>query len=382
MKHQDDTNQTSTCLLDDFLEKEGIVAILRQRVNHLEQFRTEYLQNSPAAAPADSTNSAEQATTIITLEKKIQELEGCQSILESELERLSADNDELRAQSTPVQSTPVQESPIAPQSDASTESDIIIQLKEEVTQAVDMAFGAMRSNADLGSIIDLLTRSFECDSIAALGTLVISSIKNYGLEGVVCFAHTDQHEFYATIEEASPTHQERIINIDTTEPLTESDNDIMLYTKHCQFLIWGIDKQDFKAFNDQKDTLSMLAIGVNAGTKRVIFANIAAKERENLEKLVKTTQKNLQHIEAKQQQEVETISAMAHQTTTGFAEQLALLTSDEQQKTALTQYITQELDNIQKTVKNTAFVDTNFKKVISALTISLAKPSDAKRNAD
>lgn len=392
-------------LLDDFLEKEGIVSALRQRVSNLERFRAQYLELSqrPAETGPDTQLQAEleqieaqsqatideQAQTILKLERQILEINGCQSVLESEVDRLTEDLETLRSQppetievvkEVEVHADPQPSSEDASEStDSTDESDVVAGLRDEVSQAMDMAFGAMRSNADLGGVIHLLTRSFECSSTKELGKLVLDSISNYNLDGVVAFPHGTKREFFSTGKEVSKKDQERIEKMTPADVATETNNELLLYTDYCQLLISGLDKQDFKAFNDIKDTLRMLVTGVNAGARRVISEISATKERANLERLVMTTQKNLQNIEAKQRKEVSQISGLATATIASIKSQLSKLPGDQEKKNMLVNYVSQELVKIEKVVKEATLVDEGFKKVISALTISLAKQKSGSR---
>ena len=83
----------SSIALDQFLEEEGIVATLRQRIANLEEFRDLYLElssSSTSSLPISSPTSLEatideQTQTIFSLERQIQELNGCQMVLESEI---------------------------------------------------------------------------------------------------------------------------------------------------------------------------------------------------------------------------------------------------------------------------------------------------------
>lgn len=386
-------------LLDDFLEEEGIVSALRQRVSNLERFRAQYLELSqrPAETGPDAQLQAEleqieaqsqatideQAQTIFKLERQILEINGCQSVLESEVDRLTEDLETLRSQppetievvkEVEVHADPQPSSEDASEStDSTDESDVVAGLRDEVSQAMDMAFGAMRSNADLGGVIHLLTRSFECSSTKELGKLVLDSISNYNLDGVVAFPHGNKREFFSTGKEVSKKDQETIEKMTPADVATETNSELLLYTDYCQLLISGLDKQDFKAFNDIKDTLRMLVTGVNAGARRVISEISATKERANLERLVMTTQKNLQNIEAKQRKEVSQISGLATATIASIKSQLSKLPGDQEKKNMLVNYVSQELVKIEKVVKEATLVDEGFKKVISALTISLAK---------
>lgn len=374
-------------LLDSFLEQEGVLGQLRQRIANLEQFRELYLskETSSATTPATHTKNDtqdEQAQTILTLERQIQELNGCQSVLESELDRLSSENEGLKAITATSNESDEHEAPTTTEETSTavseTSTDTLESLREEVNQAMDTAFGAMRSNADLGGVIHLLTRSFECSTTEELGKLVLETIGNYNLKGIVAFAYSGKKEYFGTIDPLTDEDKSLMLSIPQDTIITESATHLMFHTDFCDLLIWDFDSTDFKAFNDLKDTLRMLAVGVNAGALRVISELAATKERTNLERLVMTTQKNLKGIDAKQKKEVSEISGLATTLIANIKGQLSKIPGDSDKKQHLVNTISQELVKMEKVVREASFIDDSFKNVIEALTSSLSKQKPKK----
>lgn len=404
-----DTTQTSSSEylspLEKLLDEGGIVATLRKRIANLEEFRDRYLDiSSPSLNTHQGNNDpelsqklSEQAQLITSLESQLKELHGCQSILESEIERLTEENQRISTQSRPSNNDEkealieklerqiqelsgcqaILESEIERLSGGTEENDqsLIESLQNEVAQMSEVAFTAIRSNANLGAVIHLLTNTFECQSTEELATFVTETLHNQSLNGLFSFFYNDNHEIHTTTEAISSQDEINLIkSLSASSPLLETEQHLGYYTRHFQLLVKGFDNSDFKAYNDIKDMLQMFSTGMNASTRRILSEAIAEKERSNLHKLVVSTQKNLHKIEHKLSQKNEEISKLTNTTVTKFQKKVSTLAIDPESKKLLTSLLVQEMATIEEALNQSTLIDSNFKKVIDSLTKSLNKP--------
>jgi len=370
MAEQEEIKSEPSDTLDGLLAQEGMIALLRGRIRNLEQFKALYFelkQTEQLPILNQAPKNVDQSELVATLKRQIAELESCQIILDSELDRLTTQNDQLRSDK------PLQTNLNHQQSTDLSMSMLIETLQHEVTQATEMAFDSMRANADLSGLIHLLTKSFECNSIQELSQIVLDTINSYSLFGVTGFRNKQVLELYTTEGEVTLQHRALIDALPKDQLMIVQDNTIAFNTDHFKVHVSGFDQSDPKVFEEAKSIFRMLSIGINASARRVSSEANVSRERQNLQKLVKTTQKNLVKIESKQDQANKKTLLLIDQLQVDLQNNLAKLASSKSEKEKVITQLQQDVLEIKNVLRETTFVDENFKKVIEALNVSVSK---------
>lgn len=144
------------------------------------------------------------------------------------------------------------------------------QLQSQLSYARQTAFTAMSSLGETGTILHFLRTSFQCDSYQDLGKLLIETLQQYGLNGLLKL--TDGEAEYDFSSEAICTPLEKAIlsYVSKLGRIYQAGDRLVLNFPHVIMLVTGLDDDDPDTIGRLRDHLAILAEGAGARVAAMI----------------------------------------------------------------------------------------------------------------
>jgi len=230
----------------------------------------------------------EQIDQLKKLERMLHESQDCMSMLERETDRLTQENEALRNQLDSSNGT----------TQSVDEVTEIIQLRKEIEDATQAAFGAMMANADLGTVILFLMRSFELELPEQIVQELFRSCQAYGVSATVQIRFDGKT---LNFSDGSPVIRSNDVAIiekfKTTTRFNQFKDTLFANSDSVSVVASKLPLQDNERMSRLKDNLSTLVAGADSRVKALNTDAKFNRQRKSLETLVKTTHKALQSIE-------------------------------------------------------------------------------------
>lgn len=232
----------------------------------------------------------EQIEQLKKLERMLHESQDCMSMLERETDRLTQENEAIRAELTQANSHKSTQ-----KVDDVTE---IIQLRNEIEEATQSAFTAMMANADLGVVILFLMRSFEIVEPDNIVHELFRACQSYGVLATVQIRYEGKSLNYSDGAAVARSNDINMIEkLKSSSRFNQFKDTILINSETVSLVATKLPTQDTERMSRLKDNLSTLVTGADSRVKALGTDQKFVRQRKSLETLVKTTHKALQSIE-------------------------------------------------------------------------------------
>ncbi len=317
----------------------------------------------------------QQLNELATLNRSISETSACIQILESEIEDLLVKNEILEEKlSASQENNDSEENSDDPNYDMSQKHLKRIEtLEKELADTTNMAFSAMRSNADIGSVIHFLVESFKSNTIEELVDLVFHTIDSYSVTGLMEITFNGKSNFHTADKKVASELKISLQNSSRKGKSIDVNNHLVFNAAHVRIAIKGANREDIISFNNLKDNMQILALGIDSNIERIYAETSSTKERKNLERLVISTHKTLDNIENKHKKESSHVHKIAIEAMQEFKISVSKLKVPIDQKNILLKQLHNKINDIEVLIKNTKLVDDSFVQIINSLSESINK---------
>lgn len=136
--------------------------------------------------------------------------------------------------------------------------------REQMAYAQGVALTAMSSMGELGTIMQFLSRSFDCDTIPAVAELALESLRQYELEGMVHILW-EGDSYNATTDGSEPSHElvTLIAQRRTLGHLLEIEDRFVVNYEHVTLLITNLP-EDLQRRGRARDNIATLCEGIES----------------------------------------------------------------------------------------------------------------------
>ncbi|MBV1883440.1 MAG: hypothetical protein KUG82_17505 [Pseudomonadales bacterium] len=304
-----------------------------------------------------------QGDEITSLDRQLKESKNCGEMIEIELERLIEDNETLRVG--------VKEEKLAADAESTDLKDAMAKvqsLEEEVDQATELAFGSMRSNADLGAVVHFLMQCFSCSTYADLAKQISITLTNYGMEGVLQIRIEGQSNYFGSDgENVSDTLSIELLEAHgDSEEIVDVENHLICNGQVSSLIVTGYDSSNIEAYNNLKDNLVMVVMGLDANTRRISTELTIERERATLEKLIMATHRALQTFESDLQNQSSQAQDHVSELVSKFRQEVSIQSVTNEQKNNLLKVVVTEIAKVEAVIKAVK-IDPGFKHIINTL---------------
>ncbi|MBL4867371.1 MAG: hypothetical protein JKY67_13480 [Pseudomonadales bacterium] len=326
----------------------------------------------------------DQLVEISKMGRQFEESKSCAEMIELELERLIDENEILRNQLKEQELTT--DSALASSDNLENNSESITEpgaeldkaklritsLEQEVEQASDLAFGSMRSNADLGAVVHFLMECFSCNELEELAKQIFVTLKNYGVEGILEIRHEGTLIHFGPNGEGDvDTSAIGLLEAHLNDGrLVELEKYLIVNGDQSSLILKNYDKSNLAAYNNLKDNLTMIVMGADANSKRIFTEMAVERERSTLEKLILATRKALQKVESDLQNQSLEVQNNISDLLADFRDEVAKQSVPNEQKNILLKAVVNGISKVETVMKGVK-IDPGFKHIIKTLSDSV-----------
>lgn len=144
------------------------------------------------------------------------------------------------------------------------------QLQEQLSYAQKTAFTAMSSLGETGTILQFLRTSFHCADYQELGKLMIDSLQQYGLNGLVKLTDGVGEYDFCPEHVCSPLEKSILTYVSKLGRIYQAGDRLVLNFSHVTLLVTGLDVEDQDGIGRLRDHLAILAEGGGARVEAMI----------------------------------------------------------------------------------------------------------------
>ena len=133
--------------------------------------------------------------------------------------------------------------------------------KAQISTAQNVAFTAMSSLGETGILLHFLRCSFTCENLQQLGTLIVETLQQFNIKGLVRLADDlGEYSFGADII-CTPLEQSILSYVTKLGRISQTQDRLVLNYPHITLLVVELDLEDTDALGRLRDNLAIMAEG-------------------------------------------------------------------------------------------------------------------------
>jgi CheY-like chemotaxis protein len=152
------------------------------------------------------------------------------------------------------------------------------QLKSQLSYAQKTAFTAMSSLGETGTVLQFLRASFQCATFEQLGALLIDSLQQYGLDGLVKLTNGDEEYDFSSETVCTPLEKSILTYVSKLGRIYQAGDRLVFNFSNVVLLVTGLDVEDQDAIGRLRDHLAILAEGAGARVEAMISEQMRLRE--------------------------------------------------------------------------------------------------------
>ncbi|MBF0446507.1 MAG: response regulator [Magnetococcales bacterium] len=179
----------------------------------------------------------------------------------------------------------------------------LAQLRQAAEEANSVALSAMTTSGEMGEVLRFLQESFSCSNYQSLLELVLSTLKELGLEGVARVAGEDDHHLHIN-ESFLPSLEMMILkNIYENRRIMTLGKSTIFTSERAVIMVHNMPIDDEESFGRLKDILAMMIDSVDARVAALQTRVKLAKREKTLADLLESQTKKSQETQAQLEME-------------------------------------------------------------------------------
>lgn len=175
------------------------------------------------------------------------------------------------------------------------------QLQSQLSYAQKTAFTAMSSLGETGTVLQFLRTSFQCVTFQQLGSLLIETLQQYSLNGLVKLTDAANEYDFSPENVCTPLEESILTYVAKLGRIYQAGDRLVFNFPHVTLLVTGLDTDDPDGIGRLRDHLAILAEGAGARVEAMISEQQRLQEANARLEGVKELTELLIEIEANQQ---------------------------------------------------------------------------------
>ncbi|UTH74622.1 PleD family two-component system response regulator [Chromobacterium sp. IIBBL 290-4] len=157
------------------------------------------------------------------------------------------------------------------------------QHESDMQSAMQTAMGAMVANGELGVVMQVLRRSFDCKGSAQLAELLLEGCVEYGLEGCIMIRQGEGAQYRSTSEPISQVEIDVLGHLAGGDKIVQLGGQCALNDSGITLLVKNLPRQDSDRVGRLRDNLALMLDGcvsrlASLGTESLLTASQARRQ--------------------------------------------------------------------------------------------------------
>ena len=242
------------------------------------------------------------------------------------------------------------------------------QLNQQIEQATQTAFMAMRGSSELGMAIQYIEGSYEAHSCETLASIFFGVTKNLDLQCTLMFNLENERTFFYCDGQASPLEEEVISAIfDDGERFTDFDNRTQINYPRVALLVKNMPLDDPEKYGRLKDFLPTMLGSTNAKIQTLLNEKANEIQTQNVTSCVDAIRETLDSVgsalETNQNDVVALLEKLLHE----FSMKIPCLSLEHDQEAYLIETVDDTVCKAQKIIYSSKNTSQSFKTITRLL---------------
>ena len=239
-------------------------------------------------------------------------------------------------------------------------------LQSSADEARQAAFEAMTHSAEQGEISRFIEQAMGCKSREQLASVLIASLKNFGLNAVVACWSGAECCFVSHAESVRPLESELLRTCREGARIIELEKRMVVNFGHASVLIKNVPWQDTARYGRIKDHLCVLMSSVHARLQS-LSTEQQLHQQQTLLNALDDVEYALQGLQQRQNDGLNSAQETVQELELELSEELLLLNLDPDQERHLTQLVRNHIDQLERLYRTGADVTGPLQPVLQAL---------------
>lgn len=239
-------------------------------------------------------------------------------------------------------------------------------LQSSADEARQAAFEAMTHSAEQGEISRFIEQVMGCKSREQLASVLIASLKNFGLNAVLACWTGPEFCFVSHAEQVRPLESELLLSCREGARIIELEKRMIVNFGNASVLIKNVPWQEKARYGRIKDHLCVLMSGVHARLQSLSTEHKLQQQQTLLDAL-DDVEYALQHLQQRQDQGLNSARETVQELELELSEELLLLNLDPDQERHLMQLVRNHISQLEQLYRSSADVTGPLQPVLQAL---------------
>ncbi len=140
--------------------------------------------------------------------------------------------------------------------------DAMVTERNRLDSAQQVAFTAMSSLGETGIMLQFLRATFSCDSLQNLGPLVVDTLQQFNLTGLIRLSNNQEEFDFSTGNACSFSEKMLLNHAAQMERIHQSHDHLIVNYPHTTLLISELESADAELIGRLRDNLAIIAEGI------------------------------------------------------------------------------------------------------------------------